>query len=426
MIGKAPLDVTGKRPVRTTPDLDAPLSALAAKLSDEIPEMVERGLARMRDEARDYFVRDNDADFVELYRQSYRSQLRFIYEGMASRRDLAASEPPAFAVEEARAAASFGIKLNPLLHTYRIGQRMIFEDVIATAQEQIRDDDLRSATLSYVSRWLFAYVDWLSERITEAFERERDLLVQDREQRKRHLISRVLDGEPIDAGGELGYEFERDHLAVIAWGQEPSRVLSALGNATGISLVTTTNSDGSAWAWLGARELGEQALRAVRRFEPPEGTWLAFGEPASGPDGFRLSHAQAVTAYRLAASGDERVTWHADVAVLALALQDPALARQFVRRELGPLAEGDERSARLRETLSVYFRSGHNGASAAAALGIHDRTVLYRIRSIEKRLGYSISERREELGIALRLAPLVLDEAATSQGSSVGPNASDD
>lgn len=425
MTPKAPLEVTGRRPVRTTPDLGAPLSALAAKLSDEIPEMVERGLARMRDEAPDYFVRDNDPDFVELYRQSYLSQLRFIYEGLASRRDLAASEPPAFAVEEARAAASFGIKLNPLLHTYRIGQRMIFEDVITTAQEQIPDDDLRSATLSYVSRWLFAYVDWLSERITEAFERERDLLVQDREQRKRHLISRVLGGEPVDGGGELGYDLERDHLAVVAWGQEPSRALSALGAATGISLVTTTNSDGSAWAWLGARELGDQELRAVRKFEPPEGTSLAFGDPASGPDGFRLSHAQAVIACRLAC-GDERITWHSDVAVLALALQDPALARQFVRRELGPLAETDERSARLRETLSVYFRSGHNGASAAAALGIHDRTVLYRIRSIEKRLGYSISERREELGIALRLAPLVLDEAATTQGPSVGPSAADD
>lgn len=393
--------------MHTALNLDPPLNALAADLSDEIPTMIERGLAHMREEAPEFFVRDEDPDFVEVYRQSYLNQLRFIYSGLASRRDLETSEPPAFAVEEARLAASLGIKLNALLHTYRIGQRVIFEDVIAKAQEQIGDDDVRNAVLRVVSRWLFAYVDWLSSRITEAYERERDLLVQDREQRKRQLVRRVLDGELIDAG-RLGYELKREHLAVIAWGQKPSHALSALGDKTGLNLLKTVNSDATAWAWLGAREFGEQELRAVRAFDPAEGTRLAFGEPAWGADGFRLSHRQALTTYRLAGPSHEPATWHSEVALLTLALRDPELARQFVRRELGPLAEPDERSEMLRETLSVYFRCGHNGASAAAALEIHDRTVLYRIRSIERRLGYPISERRDELGMALRLAPLVL------------------
>lgn len=408
------------RPIRTTLDLDAPLKALVAELSDEIPDMLERGLAHMREEAPDFFVRDDDPQFVQLYEQSYRDQLRFIYEGLASRRDLETCEPPAFAVEEARVAATLGIRLNALLHTYRIGQRVIFEDVIAKAQEQIPDEGVRNAILRVVSRWLFGYVDWLSSRITDAYERERDLLVQDREQRKRQLIRRVLDGESVDTGGQLGYELDRDHLAVVAWGQKPGHALSALGDATGLSLLKAVNSDGTVWAWLGVREFGEQKLRAVRRFEPADGTRLAFGEPAPGADGFRQSHRQALTAHHIADAGDESVTWHSDVAVLALALQDPALARQFVRRELGPLADRDERSEMLRETLSVYFRCGHNGASAAAALKIHDRTVLYRIRSIEKRLGYPISERREELGMALRLAPLVLGESHDPLSSSNG------
>ena len=77
-------------------------------------------------------------------------------------------------------------------------------------------------------------------------------------------------------------------------------------------------------------------------------------------------------------------------------------------RELGPLADDDERSELLRDTLAAYFATGQNAASAAAALGVHDRTVLYRLRTIEERLGRSILERREELGVALRLAPFVL------------------
>lgn len=399
-------------------DLNRPLNALASALSDEIPAMIERGLEHMREEAPGFFLRDGDPDFVALYRQGYLDQLRFIYAGIASRRDLETCEPPPLVLEEARAAASFGLTLNALLHTYRIAQRLIFEDVIAKTQERIEDDDVRNAVLRVVSRWLFAYVDWASARVTDAYERERDLLVQDREQRKHQVVRRVLDGKPVDAGGHLGYELDRAHLAVIAWGTRSSQALTALGDATGISLLKTVNSDATAWGWLGARELGEQELRPIRKFEPVEGTRLAFGEPAVGADGFRTSHAQAVIAHRLAAPGHEPATWHSDVAVLALALQDPGLARQFVRRELGPLADSDERSEMLRETLSAYFRSGHNGASAAAALKIHDRTVLYRVRSIEKRLGYPISERRDELGMALRLAPLVLESADGEPSSS--------
>jgi hypothetical protein len=391
-----------------TLDLDPPLKALGAELSAEIPRMIERGLARMREEAPDYFVRDDDAEFVDVYMQSYLHQLRFIVTGLASRRDLATCEPPAVAVEEARYTANLGIKLNTLLHTYRIGQRLIFEEVLEKS-EQIRDDGVREAVLRAASGWLFAYVDWMSERVTDAYERERDLLVQDREQRKRQLVQRVLDGEAIDAG-QLGYEIEREHLGVVAWGDKPGHALSALGDATGVNLLKVVGPDETGWAWLGARALGEGELHAIGAFEPPPGARLAFGTPGFGVEGFGVTHRQALTAQRLA--GEARVTWHRDVALLALALEDPGLARHFVFRELGPLADTDERSRMLRETLAVYFRCGHNGASAAAALEIHDRTVLYRIRSIEERLGYPIADRREELGMALRLAPLVLGDTA--------------
>ena len=102
------------------------------------------------------------------------------------------------------------------------------------------------------------------------------------------------------------------------------------------------------------------------------------------------------------------MTTFADVALLALTLQDPTLAREFVRCELGPLAGDDTRSQLLRETLRAYFDAGQNAAAAAAALGVHERTVTYRLRSIEERLGRPLRTRRDELGVALRLAPVVL------------------
>jgi DNA-binding PucR family transcriptional regulator len=57
----------------------------------------------------------------------------------------------------------------------------------------------------------------------------------------------------------------------------------------------------------------------------------------------------------------------------------------------------------LLETLRTYVRSGWNAASAAAQLGVHERTVGYRLATIEQRLGRPLSARRQELGAALRL-----------------------
>ena len=393
--------------MRTTQTLDAALTDLAGQLRDGIPVTVERGLAQMRVELPEFFVRDDDPDFVEIYRQSYVQQLRFIYDGLETGRDLEGQEVPALAVEEARLSAGFGIDLGPFLLGYRVTHRLILDDAIRIATERIADDDLRAAVLRVTSRWLFAYIDWMTARVTDVYERERDLLVRDRERRRRQLVRDLLDGQPIDAG-QLRYELDQDHLALIAWGDEPERSLGALGDATGLALLKVAGTDTTAWGWLGAFEIGDRELRAVRDFEPPTGVRLAIGEPGHGTDGFRLSHRQALSTYRIARDASERVTWHADITLLALTLHDPAAAREFVLQELGSLADDDERSELLRDTLTAYFASGQNAASAAAALGVHDRTVLYRLRTIEERLGRPILARREELGVALRLAPVVL------------------
>lgn len=375
-------------------------------MREDIPRSVETGLAQMRREVPEFFVRDDDPDFVELYRQSYVEQLRFIAAGLERRPDLEERAAPAAAGEEARAAANLGIKLSSLLRVCRIGHRLMFEEALDKAQEAIVDEELRAEVLRATSRWLFDYFDWLTIRETEAYERERDLLVRDRERRRRQLVRAVLDGEP----AELGYALDRDHLAVVVWGPDREPAVRALGEATGLDLLTVAGTSATAWAWLGAPRIGEPQLRAVRGFAPPAGTHLALGEPGRDADGFRLSHRQAWTAYRIARPAPEPVTWHADIALLALTLQDAELAREFVLRELGPLANGDERDRVLRDTLRAYFAAGQNAASAAAALGVHNRTVRYRLRSIEQRLGHPIAARREELAIAMRLRPVVLSD----------------
>jgi hypothetical protein len=386
--------------------IDAALGELAAELRAGIPVSVERGLAQMREELPEFFVRDRDPDFVDVYRRSYADQLRLVCDGLAGGRDVRRLDVPGDTVAETRMSAGFGIRLGPFLRGYRISHRLLLDDAIAAAGRRIADERLREAVLLRTSAWLFAYFDWVMARMTEVYEEERELLVRDRERRKGRLVRDLLDGRAVEAG-ELGYDLEQEHVGLVAWGADPERGLAAVGDVTGLALLTVASTESAAWGWLGARSIDAAALRGAPA--PPAGLRLAVGDPARGPDGFRRTHRQALDAYRIARDASEpAVTWHADVALLALTLQDPAAAREFVLRELGPLAGPDARSALLRETLAAYFASGLNATAAAAALGVHERTARYRLRTIEQRLGRPLRERRDELAVALRLAPLVL------------------
>lgn len=361
----------------------------------------------MRRELAEFFVRDADPDFVELYRRSYQDQLRFICDGLARGQDLRGSDVPVLAIAEARTSANFGIKLGSLLLGYRISHRLFLDEAMQRAEASIADERVRGAVLRATSTWMFTYFDWVTMRMTDVYEQERDLLVRGVERRKRKLVRDLLDDQSVDAA-ELRYEFAREHLGLVAWGDEPERALVAIGEAAGLSALTVASTDTTAWGWLGASAIDEDELRGGRALELPAGVRLALGDKGGGVEGFRRTHRQALNAYRIARESTDSITWHADVALLALTLTDPAAAREFVLHELGPLAERDQRSELLRETLAAYFASGQNATAAAAALGIHDRTARYRIRTIEQRLGRSILARRDELGVALRLARIVL------------------
>jgi DNA-binding PucR family transcriptional regulator len=67
------------------------------------------------------------------------------------------------------------------------------------------------------------------------------------------------------------------------------------------------------------------------------------------------------------------------------------------------LAESDPRNAILQKTLLTYFSTGHNAASAAAALGVNERTVRNRVRTAEQLLGRPLEAHSAGIEIALRL-----------------------
>lgn len=162
-------------------------------------------------------------------------------------------------------------------------------------------------------------------------------------------------------------------------------------------------ADEVVWGWISALGISAREWSSILRFDPGPATQLALGSVSSELEGFRRTHREAQRTYLVARRGAAPVTRFADVTVETLALADELAAREYVARELGPLASDDERSERLRETVRAYLGSSSNAAATAALLGVNDRTVAYRLRGVEDLLGYPIATRALELQLALRL-----------------------
>jgi DNA-binding PucR family transcriptional regulator len=160
-------------------------------------------------------------------------------------------------------------------------------------------------------------------------------------------------------------------------------------------------------AWVGAAEPFDMVVAGM-----PGAPRVAFGSIAAGMEGFRASHREAMQARRVARLSGRRggtVTRYVDVALTAVASVDLELARDFVARELGPLAAQDDDTVRLAATLRVYLEEHASPRRTAQRLGVHENTVKNRVRAARELLGRSPEERVAELLVALRLVRLTRD-----------------
>jgi len=335
----------------TTIGIDETLRVVAARLSDEIDELVETMLVRMRDEAPGFDMAAHP-ELADGLRASCYGNIRVALQALGGDRQPPRSSP-AEAMNEARTTARADVALEPLLHTYRIGHAVVLERFFVLLEDlDLSPAQRRSATL-IGSKYLFAYVDRVVGEVSEEYTSERQRVLRSSIQRRVQLVRDVLD---------------------------------------------------TVWAWLGSSRRSGRGERHDSVWAHVAGrTRYAVGEPAWGISGFRESHEQALAAHRVAAHLPQPVTRYDDVALEAALLSDVRAARRLVEHELGPLTSPDPRTCVLRDTLASYLRSGLNAASAAAALNVSDRTIAYRIHGIEDLLGRSVLARSSELAAAIRL-----------------------
>ena len=382
-------------------------AGLAERLRARRSELEGAIFARFRDVGFDPAAGE-DAEYVAGAREAVAEAVDYGLMAIERGEEWFGSIPPA-AVAQARRAARNSVSLERVLLRYNAGHTL-FQDFVMQVAEQ-DDSASQRIALRHVLRTQGALLDHFTSSITHEYQHEVERVAHSPDLRRSEHVQRLLAGAPIDVG-ELEYEFDAEHLGVIAIGAKAREAVRGMAAELSGQLLSVSRSEETVWAWFGGRRT--PAVADIERLISTKGrvgVSLAIGEPGTGIDGWRLTHRQAQAAELVALRRPQRLTRYADVALLAAVLRDRDLAKSLLEIHLSPLEDQRNGTVSL-ETLRAYFAAGCNAATAAAALGVNRHTVERRLHMIEERLGRLLHTCHAELEIALRL-----DELGDGAGS---------
>ena len=376
-------------------------AGLAERLRARRSEIEEAIFARFRDVGFDPAAGE-DAEYVAGARAAVAEAVDYGLMAIERGEEWFGSIPPA-AVAQARRAARNGVSLERVLLRYNAGHTLLGDFIMQAAEHG--DFASNGVALRHVLRTQGALLDHFTASTAHEYQREVERMAHSPELRRTEHVQRLLAGAPVDAG-ELDYEFDAEHVGVIAMGARAGEAVRGLAAELSRQLLSVSRSEATVWAWFGGRRrLAITDIERLMSATAPAGVSLAVGEPGVGIDGWRLTHRQAQAAMLVALRRPQRLTRYADVALLAAVLRDQELARSLLEIHLSPLEE-QRGGAVARETLRAYFAAGCNAATAAAALGVNRHTVERRVHTIEERLGRLLHTCHAELEVALRLEEL--------------------
>jgi hypothetical protein len=307
-------------------------------------------------------------------------------------------------IELARLCADSGHEVGGLPDAWLEGEEVFWDRFQVVAERTLADTALCWEVIKAARIRLRGHPARVSSLFGRASEREVARVTGIDGDPRLRAVLRALDGQWVDSG-ELGYDLAGHHVAVVA---DVSPVLDAMARRAERQLLRVQAPDGEIWGWLGGRtRISEGDLDALIASQGSADARLAFGEPAEGIAGFVVSHHQALEARAVAVATNQHAVRFADLRLLIAVLRDGDLAKGFIERELGELARPSERMRELRETLRAYLEHSQS-VSAAAALRRRDRKTIERqLRSAEQLIHHRVSDRSDEVLIALRVAEIL-------------------
>jgi hypothetical protein len=333
-------------------------------------------------------------------------------------------ESPTAALEYARRLAQHGVPVNALVRAYRLGQRQMNEIVFAEVRAIDIPESVRYTVIEAITRTLFEYIDWISQQVVAVYEDERERWLENQNNLRAVRVREILAAnKAVDADAlstSIRYPLRWHHLAVIMWSPDDGTEGDALASLQRFirELAQAAEADANplfvpadglcGYGWLPFRAEPSDAVDRVcaHAKKRGDGPSLAVGTIATGVEGFRRSHREALGARAVAmASGrHERAVISASdpgLSIAALYGGEVAYAREWVSEVLGDLAADTENDERLRETLRVFLSCGSSYKMAAEELAMHFNTVKYRVGRAQARRGRPIAEDRLAVELAL-------------------------
>jgi hypothetical protein len=313
-------------------------------------------------------------------------------------------ELPPDLIELARLCAAARCDPTDFPDAWLVGQEVFWDRFQVVAEQTLHDTRLCWDVVKAARVRLRGHAARMSGLFRKACETEIARAAGLRQDRGLRAVTRALEGQWVDAG-ELGYDLARHNVAVVA---DTAQAAVAVARRAHRQVLLVKGPDGEMWGWLGGHtSITDNELDTlIASLDPGEGQ-VAFGEPAAGIAGFAASHHQALEAKMIAAATTQHSVRFAELRLLIALMRDSDLAREFIERQLRGLDDPSERMRELRETLRAYLEHGQS-VSATAAVRRRDRkTVERQLRSAEGLIDHRVSDRCDELLIALRIADIL-------------------
>lgn len=369
----------------------------------ELACALEAGLDGLVDEMFVVLAQDPDLgglmtpEYLHIGRAIARADLLDELRALGRGGELPTACPPAV-VETARRAADLGAAVTVPIQCYRAGHRVLWRAWQQALEQRPSLGDAAPGLAADGSDFFFSYADRCCSLLLGEFERYRESAMRGRDRIRLGQVQEVLTGtrDELDA---VAYALAQTHVAIVVVGRDGSPVSheEVLPGSGGSLLVPLDAS--TIWGWVPGGTVPAPVADRARH--------VGIGCAEQGPEGFRRSHRQAQRALAVALRDSRPVARYEEVALESLAGAGEQALRDFVANELAGLDEPRPARAPLRETILAYFAQGDSLVAAARALGVHERTVAYRLRVVEARLGRRLSVRRAELEAALRLERLL-------------------
>ena len=296
------------------------------------------------------------------------------------------------------------------LDAYRVGEGVAWRRLMQIAFELTSDPAELREFLDVCSQSISSFVDTTLSTIAARIDLERDELTRGTHAERRETVALILDGAPIArqrAEGRLGYALNGLHTAAVIWSDDPKGDLArldgaaeALGHAAGgarpLSVLAST---ATRWVWVpGTAAVDTDALH--RSISAAPDVRIAIGSRATGVDGFRRSHFDAITTQQLMARlhSQQQIARFTDVQLVALITSDTDRAAEFITNTLGEL---ESAGAELQETVRTFVDEQCNASRAAARMFTHRNTLLRRLARADKLLPRPLAESSVSVAVAL-------------------------